>query len=225
MHTYTSMNVLKSVVERFCGKVLLIICMEIHDSGYWTRKRPRENMSGYRQVLAAPIKSLLLLLCYTRIVSVRKERLSELSWKQQQQKLFQLFSIFPLSISSPLPMCFLRKAVLPCALYVNFPCGSCCLKQPACMSVLLVVESPVIIFLLASCISLCLRPCLFHFNFMLVVSQSGKCFLACLLWRMCHKDLQQWIANIVLGTSRILQLAAKAQNGWKAEMSAVAFEM
>lgn len=87
IHTYTPMNVLKSLVERFCGKVLLIIYMEIHDSGYWTKEHPRENMSGYRQVLAAPIKSLLLLLlCYTRIVPVRKDRLSELSSSLTKKK-------------------------------------------------------------------------------------------------------------------------------------------
>lgn len=70
-------NTLKSLVEKFYRKILLVIYMEICDLGYWT-KCSQERVNGYRKILAAPLRNVLL--CYALLWLLQSEkRLSELS--------------------------------------------------------------------------------------------------------------------------------------------------
>lgn len=101
-----------------------------------------ESMSGYKKCQLLPLD---MLLCYNVVVSVRKDRLQDLS-----SLLTKTFSSFFFIFSLLLLMHFQPKAVLPCAFYVSFPCSSHHLQQPACMSVFSVIRSSVMMFLLLS---------------------------------------------------------------------------
>ena len=146
------MNTLKSLVEKFYGKILLVIYMGISDSAYWTKECLRERVNAYRKILAAPLRSVLLLwLCYTLLCFSQKRQTFRIFLLIDKNPFLAFFPDF-VTISST-PHAFLAWDS-PCVLFVSFPCSSCHLKQPASESVLSVIRSPLITFLLLSYMSL-----------------------------------------------------------------------
>lgn len=165
-----------------------------------------ESMSAYNKCQLLPLD---MLLCYNLAVPVRKDRLQDLPslLTKTFSNFFPYFLCHSSCISSPRLSSFVRFMwAFRAALTIRNNLHVCFLSHQIFGND---VFSPISLFLL-------LR--LFLFNLVLMLSHSGKCFLGYFVWKMYNKGLRWWIANAVLSTGRILELAAKARGGWKAEM-------